>query len=189
MDAVAAETIGVEGVVDEGVHRRKLVILLEEDDLQPRLRTRRRVVLRERRSHQVEDGDGVLAAVEGGDDAVGAVETDGVGAHAHRLAQHHAELVIRLCALAHETVQRQPISAGVGEGVGGGVGRGDAWHGGTRAADDPSRTNCLRWSESTAGCEQDTQSELKHQVLEIVASVTLRKIFTPYLHPRRPLQP
>ena len=104
------EVVALDGVAHKGVDLGELVPLLEEDDAQPLSRPARRLaVRRERRAHQVQDGDGVLAAVEAGDDTRRAVQAERVRAHLEALLQRPAELVLILRAELEPPVQREGV--------------------------------------------------------------------------------
>jgi len=104
------EVVALDGVAHKGVDLGELVPLLEEDDAQPLSRPARRLaVRRERRAHQVQDGDGVLAAVEAGDDTRRAVQAQRVRAHLEALLQRPAELVLNLRAELEPPVQREGV--------------------------------------------------------------------------------
>eukprot|EP00966_Prymnesium_polylepis_P083093 1924531-Prymnesium_polylepis.3 len=93
----------------EGVDLRKLVGHLEEDHRHPRLRARLLAVCRERRAHQVQDDNCILASVEGCHEAVGPVEAQRVVEHTQRALDGLAQRRVLLRAAQQRLVQLERL--------------------------------------------------------------------------------
>ena len=147
--------------MQEAGHLRELVLHLEEDDalaawpgarLGARLGGLLPPVLRQRRAHEVQHDDCVLAAVERGHDRVLAVQAERLREHAQALLQTSAQRrVLRRGHLHHRLVERQVI---VGAGHGGGGTGGSGRRHGSRAA--------VRRAQQRGGERESREDEQLH---------------------------